>query len=153
MGVRDSQGGRGVEALNQEPGLIVGGKIGRTDHPVKSSLVKPIPRGVQETLGRSIILDALKETEEAGLFLVKIAIAEIVDCNDSSDYLSSFLQKKETCLRVIPEKGVVSFVEKFFLPRYLRWNPVRILSVNPPWELDELSPVLGSQNSTQTIRS
>jgi hypothetical protein len=116
MGVRDSQGGRGVEALNQEPGLIVGGKIGRTDHPVKSSLVKPIPRGVQETLGRSIILDALKETEKAGFFLVKLSIAEIVNGNDPSYHLASSFQEKETCLRVVPEKGVVAFVDKFFLP-------------------------------------
>ena len=115
MGVRDSQGGRGVEALNQEPGLIVGGKIGRTDHPVKSSLVKPIPRGVQETLGRSIILDALKETKEAGLFLVKIAIAEIINGNDSSDHLSSFFKEEKARFRVISKKSVVSFVEKFFL--------------------------------------
>src|SRR6476659_7000174 len=108
MGVRDSQGGRGVETLNQEPGLIVGGKIGRTDHPVKSSLVKPIPRGVQETLGRSIILDALKET---GLFLVKIAIAEIINGHDSSDHLSSFFQEEKARFRVISKKSVVSFVE------------------------------------------
>jgi hypothetical protein len=61
-------------------------------------LVKPIPHSAQEALSRSIILDALKETKEAGLFLVKIAIAEIVDGNDSSDYLSSPFQKKEACL-------------------------------------------------------
>ena len=116
MRVWDAQGGRGIEPLNHDARLIVGGKIGRANHPVKSSLVKPIPRGVQETLGRSIILDALKETEEAGLFLVKIAIAEIVNGNDSSDHLASSFQEKETCLRVISEKSVVAFVEKFFLP-------------------------------------
>ena len=116
MRIRDRQGGRGIEALNQEAGLVVGGKIGRADHAVKSSLVKPIPHSAQEALSRSIIFDALKETEKAGCFLVKIAIAEIVNGNDSSDYLSSFFQEEKACFRVISKKSVVSFVEKFFLP-------------------------------------
>jgi hypothetical protein len=77
-------------------------------------LVKPIPHGTQKALSHPIILDALKETEEAGLFLVKIAIAEIVNGNDSSDYISSSFQEKETCLRIISKKRVVTFVEEFF---------------------------------------
>ena len=116
MGVRDSQGGKGVEALNQEPGLIVGSEIGRADHLVQSSFAEPIPSGAQELLSRFIVFDAFKKTKEACLFFIKIAIAEIVDGNDSSYHLVTSFQKKETCLRVVPEKGVVAFVDKFFLP-------------------------------------
>ena len=57
----------------------------------------------------------LKETKEAGLFLVKIAIAEIINGNDSSDHLSSFFKEEKARFRVISKKSVVSFVEKFFL--------------------------------------
>src|SRR5215470_7841172 len=103
MGVRDRQGGRGIEALDQQTRLIVGSEIGRADHLVQSSLAEPIPSGAQELLGRSVIFDALKEAKEACLFFIKIAKAEIVDGNDSSDHLFSSFQKKEAGLRVVPE--------------------------------------------------
>ena len=40
--VYDVQGGRGIEPLNHDARLIVGGKIGRANHPVKSSFIEPI---------------------------------------------------------------------------------------------------------------
>src|SRR5262249_47853082 len=153
MGVRDSQGGRRVEALDQQTRLIVGSEIGRTDHLVQSSFAEPIPSGAQELLSRSIVIDAFKKTKEACLFFIKIAIAEIVDGNDSSYHLFPSFQKKEAGLRVVPEKGVGAFVDNFFLLCYLGWKPVSILSINLPGKLDDFSPVLASQNSTQTIRS
>ena len=93
--VWDAQGGRGIEPLNHDAQLIVGGKIGRAGHPVKSSFVEPISSGTQEALGRSIILDALKETKETALFLVTLPVAKIVNRNDPSDHLASSFQEKE----------------------------------------------------------
>ena len=116
MRVRDRQGGRGIEALDQQTRLIVGSEIGRADHLVQSSFAEPIPGGAQELLSRSIVFDAFKKTKEACLFFIKIAIAEIVDGNDSSYHLFPSFQKKEAGLRVVPEKGIVAFVDKFFLP-------------------------------------
>ena len=116
MRVGDRQGRKGIEAFDQEPGLIVGGKIGRADHPVKPSFIEPISGGAKKALRRTVIFDTLKETKEACLFFVKIAIAEIVNGDDSPDHLSSSFQKKKAGLRIVFEKQIVVLVDKFFLP-------------------------------------
>ena len=132
------EGGGGVEAVDQQAHLVVQRRIGRPAKAVDALIGKPLPHGVQQAVGHLLIVDALEEAEETAALPVTLVVTPIQDGGDPAADLAA--AKGQERLHPVPfVERVRPVSDQFLLVAAQRRNPVRVVAVQGPGKLQELS--------------
>ena len=78
--------------------ILIGGKVGRTANSDQALLAHPIARGIQQLVGCFWILEHLKESEKAHLFVLELYVAVVPDGGDGTYRLAIAARHKERYL-------------------------------------------------------
>src|SRR6266849_5011991 len=80
--------GRRIEALNQDRTFIVGGKIHRADHPLKTLGAVPTGCRIEQPASDSRVVDAFKHPKKAQLGVVKFVVTRVIHRRDSPHHFA-----------------------------------------------------------------
>ena len=132
--------GSRVEALDQHPALVVHREVHRADHAVAAALAQPGLGRVEQRRGHLRVVLELEEAEQAPV-VVLVVVEGAVDLGaDPADHAAVAAGQEELRLGVL-EEGVEARVQEQPPLDSKRGHPVRLVSMEPERELDELPSV------------
>ena len=79
--------------------LVVQRRIGRPAKTVNPLVGEPLPRGVQQAVGRRLVVDALEEAEEAATLPVAFVVPPVEDGGDPAADLAAARRPRNVCTR------------------------------------------------------
>ena len=137
---------RRIEALDQQAQLVVQRRVGRPAQLVDALLGEPAAHGVEQAVGRLLIVDAVEETEEPAAFVVVDVVALVQNGGDPAADLPAAIGQ-ERLDRVPRVEWVRLVADQLFLAAAQGRDPVRIAPVQLPRELEKL-PLLPGGGDT-----
>src|SRR5215211_7287750 len=129
-----------VEAVDQEPALIVGGEVHRAEHAAPSPLPKPCRGRVHECADHLGIVLGLEETEHPVVSPLELIPTRIDLRRDPPDHLAVALGEEVLGLRVL-EIRILALVEEVAALKAQRRNPLGIVAAQAIGQLDEAPQV------------
>ena len=139
------EGGRRIEPVDQQTQLVVERRVGRTAHLGDTLVGKPAAGSVEQPIGHFLIVHALEKAKEAAQVVIPVDVSVIEDGADPTTYLTAPIGQE--CLdpvSVVERVGPVA--DHLLLVGTQRWNPVRIVAVQSPRQLDELFSLVPGGN-------
>ena len=114
------------------------------DGPIEADSIylkmQPIADGVEQAVRDSLIVDRLEEAKKTAAFLVTIVVGMVDDASNAANRLAvSFGQESLHIGMVVERMLLVS--NQFFLIQPQRRNPIRIIPIELPRELQK-SPLI-----------
>jgi hypothetical protein len=109
----------------------------RTPHHLEATLAQPVPDRVEQSRGHGGVVDALEEPEEADGLFVELLVTAVPNRADAADGLGS-TQGEERLSLGMQVKRVLRRVERVPHVQLQRRNPVGVVSIHRPREVDEL---------------
>ena len=102
--VSHHQRGRIIEALDEQPDLVIGGRVERPPDESHALLAGPRLHGGKEGRSRRRIVSAFKESPNAHLFAVELIIAPINDARDPAHRLRTTPGQKKLAFGRRPKR-------------------------------------------------
>ena len=110
--------------------------VHRAEHPVAATLAQPAPGGLQQRARCLGVILALKPPEHAPLVVLE-AVEVLVDMRaDPPDRLPVAVSEEILRLGVL-EKRVLARIEALLEVHQKRRDPLRLIAIEPPRELNE----------------
>jgi hypothetical protein len=81
--------------VDEKTVLVIDGRAGRAAHRRHPFSLEPFPRRIEQSIGHALIVDALKETEEADILPVFLVVIVVNDGADSSHDLPVPLRQEQ----------------------------------------------------------
>ena len=128
---------RRIEAVDQQAQLVIQRRIGRPAQLVDVLVGEPLPHGVEQPVGRFLIVAAIEEAEEAAAFVVVHDVALVENRRDPpADFVAAQGQKRLDRIPRVERMRLVA--DHLLLVGAQRRNPVRIAPIQRPRELQKL---------------
>ena len=105
---------------------------------------EPLPHGVEQSVGRFLVVDAVEEAEEAAAFVEADVVALVQNGRNPAADLPAAIGH-EGLHRVPRVEGVRPVADQLLLVAAERRNPVRVAPVQRPGELEKVLLLPGSR--------
>src|SRR4030043_1213818 len=126
------QGRRIIESLNEQPHLVIAGRVERASHEGHPLLVNPRLHGRKEGCRGLRIVSAFEKSPNAHLFVVELVIMTIYDARNPSHRLRTTSGQKEDAFGKLPERVSAGIQQPVNL-LLKGGNPVGVSALDPPW--------------------
>jgi hypothetical protein len=102
---------------------------------------EPLTRGVEQRMRNFLIINALEEAKESALLTMNFDIRAVSDRgNPPTDFSSSVGEKRLG--RVPLVERMLAVASQLLLFASQRWDPKRVVTIQPPGKLEKLLSVL-----------
>jgi hypothetical protein len=123
-------------AGDQHADLVIGGEVHRADHPIPAALAEPALRGVQQRACSLGVVLALEPAEQAPSVVLELVEVLIDVGADATNRTAVAVGNEVLRLRVL-EEWVLALVEAFLQVHHQRGDPLGLVAIQPPRQLDE----------------
>ena len=116
---------------DEQPDLIVGREVRRTDHAITTPLAQPPPGRVKQSARRLGIVLALKPPEQAPVVVLEL-VEVVIDVGTDPSHRPSVAVGQEVLGAGVLEPGVLALIEPFLQVHQQRRHPARLPPIQPP---------------------
>ncbi len=145
--VRHHETGRGVEALDEQPDLIIGGRIERPPQEAHAFGSRPAFRRPKKRRSHFRIAGAFEESPRPHPFSVILVVIPVHNGRNPAHRLRAAGRQEELPLGAFP-KGVLPRGEQGSKGGFDGRDPVRIALINAPGQLDECFEIRSSSDGS-----
>ncbi len=139
--IRHQESRRRVEAIDQQPAVVIHRGIGGAAEPGHATLGEPISHGIQQRVGDLRIVNRFEESKETAFFLVLPIVLAVDDRGHAPAQLAVAVGQKGLYFSRLV-KGMMRISGQLAFNHAQAGNPIRIVLVKDPGHIQKMSPVI-----------